>query len=402
MMAGRKARWAIAWVGVAALTGAHALAMGEGDPVTLSVRVGAEYTDNRDSLPVEEDNLDINVIPRIDAFLRGERLTLNFFYEPTYRYRTDPSPIQNESELHHDVGLNADFEAAPRVSFFVRERFNVTDDPAIVEEGMTLRRDSSYTMNRAEAGSNLRVGRLGRLTASGRHRIKRYDESPVARESDEDQWGADVRFWQKLGPTLGMSLSGAYEETDYKSARGLQRGFSSLSFGASLEKAVGAALSAAVWGGFKELDYDDSELGKDSAPYVMAQLRVEAHPGLRMFLRGGYMLRDSDAYPYVSQTQTSYGLDAQWDISARWMIEAGGAWRVGEYDADVAPVTATDPSYVRPVGGEEKRLSAWGSAAFRFNETTSLRLRHLYEDVDSDVSPTFTRNATRVELAKKF
>ena len=374
-------------------------AMGEGDPVTLSIRVGAEYTDNRDSLPDKDDNTDFNIAPRIDAFLRGERLTLNFFYEPIYRYRTDPSPIQNESELHHDVGLNVDVQAAPRLVFFGRERFNVTDDPAIVEEGTTYRRDSSYTMNRAELGARWMVGKLGRLSASGRHRIKMYEERLVARESDEDRWVAEMSYWQQLSPTLGMSLTGSYEEFDFRSRLGLQRGFSAVSGGASLEKALGAGVRAAVWAGYKELTYDDSALGRDSAPYANALLRFETHPGLRVFVRGGYTLRESGVYPYVSQTHASVGLDGQWDLSARWTLDVGGVLRQSDYDADAVPTGIAGSAYR---GGEEDAIVLWGAATFAFNETTSLMLRQQHENVDSDVGATFKRNATRLELSKKF
>lgn len=375
-------------------------AIGAGDPVTLSVRVGAEYTDNRDALPDKDENTDFSIAPRIDAFMRGERLTLNFFYEPIYRFRTNPSDNQNESNFHHDVGLNANLKATPRLDLWARERFNVTDDPAITEDGTTLRRDSSYTMNRAELGAGWMVGKQGRLSAGGRHRIKRFDERPVARESDQDHWGTDIIYWQQLSPTLGMSLTGSYEEFDFKSGLGLQRGFSALSGGASLEKALGAAVRAAVWAGYKELTYDDSELGRDTAPYVNALLRIETHPGLIVFLRGGYTLCESGVYPYVSQALTSVGLDGQWRASPRWTLDAGGALRLSDYDADTVPTeVAGRPDYQ---DGEENTVMLWGGARFAFNETTSLRLRQMHEDVDSDVSPTFNRNTTRLDLYKKF
>lgn len=385
------------------LFGIHdAAAMGEGDPVKLSITAAAEYTDNRDSSPAEEENTDLFLTPRIDAILHGERLMLDFYYMPSYRYRSDPSDIQNDTELHHDLGINLTHNVSPKVKLRANERFNITDDPAIVEEGTTLRRDSSYAMNRAELGMTVGVTRRGHIDVSGHHRIKMYDEGIVADESDEERLQAKGRLWNQLGPTLGIMVMGEYMVQDYDSARGLERGFDAIYAGVGVEKILGKALRGQVSVGWSELEYEDSALGSDSAPYVQALIKLSPHDRAELAVTVSYMLRDSDVYPYTSQEYTSLGADLKWAASKQWVLNGGLTYRLGEYDVDSAPVTTTDATYVRPVGGDEETVVGHVGVTFVINSKTSLGLRQLYEDVDSDVSTTFTRNATRLGLSKVF
>lgn len=374
-----------------------------GDAVRPSVRLRVEHTDNRDGLPTKEKNTDFSFIPRVDAFVRGERLTLNFFGEANLRYRTEARASEDDLEVYYDAGLNLDFKATPNVDMWARERYTFSENPAIVDDGLTLRRDSSYGRNRAEAGARLGVGGMSRVDVSALHVKKMYDRRAVARELDEEQARAKLSFGRQLSPTLRVALDGAYEEFDYAGGRGMKRGYSAVSGGLSATRQVAANAVGSLGLGYLRQEYDDSAQGSDSAPYARVALAVDRHPGMRISARGEYSLRSSDVYPFVSQTATTLGLDANWEIfPPRWTLEVGGAYRMSDYDDDAAPVQSDDASYARPVGGEENTLHVWGGLAFEIDSTSTLRLRQTHEDVDSDVSVSYARNSTRLEIGKSF
>ncbi len=388
---------------VANMVAAGVLARDGANPVSLSLRLTGEYTDNRDSVAEKESNVDLYVVPRIDAWVSSQRTWFNFFYAPGYRYRTDPSPIQNESELHHDLGLNVDFDVSPRFDLRVRERFTLTDDPSIDEGGETVRRDSSYLMNRSELGGRWAVGRQGEVDVFGRHRIKRYDDDDVADVADEEQWTAQVEYWRQISQTLSLSLAAMYEIFDQQDRPDMERGFDSYQATIGAEKTMGPMMRGMLRVGYKELDYDDSELSRQGEPSVDAVLRFMPLRSLHWIARGGYMLRDAEVFPYVSQKRTLGSLSVEWEASPRWMLKAGGEYRLSEYDVDALPTGARDlQEDVFLDGGDEESFIFWAAAELSLDHRATLRFRQQYEDVDSDVWASYTRNTTRLELVKRF
>ncbi|MDI6774147.1 MAG: outer membrane beta-barrel protein [Verrucomicrobiota bacterium] len=385
----------------------ESLAIGQGGPVKLSINVAGEYTDNRDSTEEGEDNFDFFLTPKIKAQFRAvqDRTVLSLFYAPSYRRRTDPSDIQNETEFQHDLGIEFKHKLQERWSLRATERFNLTDDPVVVDQGLTLRRDCSFTLNRAELETAYRIASGMDLSLLGQHWLKRYEEAAVAQESDEESFNGRLRIWQAILRDFGVLLDVTVEKWDYDSARGLDRDFTAWAGGIGLEKLIGAALKGSLQTGWKTLEYGDSELGGASAPYLQGRLRFSAPSEQIVFtVDGSYMLRDSDIYPYASQEYTGLGLNVEWRPVSRWEFGVGYAYRRGEYDVDMAPVEHTDPAYVRPGNGSEDVYSGNGSVAFNFDEQTSIRLVQSYEDRDTDLVAAwpYTRNATRMTFSKQF
>ena len=87
----------------------------------------------------EESNFDLYLAPRIDVVADLVRTKLDAYYQPYYRYRTDPSDIQNEDEFYHSLGLNMDHEFTEQSKIRLWEKFDLTDDPAVEEGAITIR-----------------------------------------------------------------------------------------------------------------------------------------------------------------------------------------------------------------------------------------------------------------------
>ncbi len=400
--------WAICWKASAQDFGA-----GEGrskGPVRVSVRTSGEYTDNRDSTADGDSTFDFYIQPRLDiesSWAQEGRMVL--YYMPAYRWRSDPNIWQNENQVFHDVGLDVDHKVGT-VTLRLNELFNYTDDPAVQESGRTLRSDASFIYNRVGGGALIDFGRVALADIYAQHRMKRYDEQIVADESDEDALVGGVYLMSRFGgktSALGLGVEAAQQ--DYSSARGIDRGFSSAKFIVGWENSH-ANLRTSLRAGWQTVEYDDSSLGSDDIPSVSASIEYlqtpdRQMPGTRVALSGGYGIRESDVYPFASQKAT--GLSALWDwelVPSSLMMTLSVSYRLGEYDSDALPAGGAVEERTgmpRPTGDETTVASSL-ELVYRVNGNASLKAAQVYEDVDSDVRPSFTKNTTRLALWYEF
>jgi len=406
---------AICCVIVSAIS-ARLLAQDSGDkeskgPVRMSVRTYGEYTDNRDSTADGDSTFDFYIQPRLDveSSWAGKDGRMVFYYMPSYRWRSDPSSLQNENEWFHDVGVDVNHNAGG-VGLRLNELFNYTDDPAVQEGGRTLRSDASFIYNRVAAGALMDFGRVALADLYGQHSIKRYDKKEVADESDEDSLMGGVYLRAKLGgKNSAMGIGGEVGEQNYSSAKGLERGFTTAKFVAGLENAH-ANLRTSVRAGIQTVEYDDAALGSDELPSASASIEYiqtpeREMPGNRFALSASYGLRESDVYPFAAQKTTA--VSALWDmevVPSSVMLTLSASYRLGEYERDALPAGGSvDPNTgsLRAVGDETTVVGSL-EVVYKVNSNTSLRGAQVYEDVDSDVRPSFTKNTTRLALWYEF
>lgn len=384
-----------------------ALAVGPDSPVKLSVDLIGEYTDNRDSTVEEESNVDISLQPRVDAVFDREGMILNFYYAPAYRYRTDPAEnasgqeIQNDTELFHDLGINVDHKLTPRVKARLSERLNYTDDPSIQEGGATLRRDSSYLLNTVSAGATCEFTRKSWLDLMGYNIIKRYDDDLAAAESDEDSASVDLTLWNQISRNLSVLAVANVGSQDYDNSS-IDRGYSSVSGGVGLESIFSPNLRGGVRVGWITLDYNDSALDSGDAPFVSLSVQAATIPSTRIAAAVTYGIEDSDAYPFSSQEKTDISTKVEWDAVKDLTFTVSGVYRVGDYDSDSAPTAATSDDFAYEQSGEETTVIATAEAAYKIGANSSIKFVQSFEDVDSDVSTSFNRNASKLVLSRQF
>lgn len=369
-------------------------------PVKFSVDVGAEYTDNRDSSEDAVSGFDMSLKPRVDMTLNWEESFLDLYYAPCYTYRTRPNDTQNDTELFHDLGVNIKYTPTPRIATRLLEKFSYTDDPAVDEGGTTLRRDSSYLLNSAEAGASYILSRRSNLDLCGRHSIKRYDEAVVAAVQDEDSASAGLTMMYQVAKSVAMLAMADVGSQGYET--GFDRGFDSVSGGLGLESILSKNLRGSLRLGWKGVEYDDSALDSESAPYADLSVEVKTIPSTRITAGVGYTLKGADVYPYSSQKNTDVRGRLEWDAVANLTFAASGTYRVGEYDFDSVSVFAPADAYYDEQSGEEQAIIATAEAAYKIGVNTSIKFVQMYEDVDSDVSTSFTRNSSNLVLSRQF
>ena len=394
--------------GVVAIATMASAQQKESDMLKFSGSIYGEQTDNRDSMPKGEKNFDTYIKPRMDIHLVSEdnSSTMDFHYAPYYRYRSNPSSIENDTELFHDLMLTLLHQSSPATALRASEYFYRTDDPAIDQSGVNLRRDCSYMLNYAEIGMNYKLSdKLTCVDLAARSTVKRFDDSVVAGESDENNMGVCLTAWRQVQRTLAALLVLDAAKYGYDSYLGIERGFQAISAGAGLEKIVNRNVSFNLRGGMIAVDYEDKSLKSESQPFVSFDLTV-TRPAARIKAALAYLLRDSDVYPFASQECIQLDTTMQWDFSELLTFGVNGTYRVGKYSDNTLTPTAQayQSASIFQTSGNEKTLILGGDITYKFGpvSTTSIKLSQTYEKVDSDVSISYTRNATGLMLSQQF
>lgn len=369
------------------------------EPFTLGVSVRGDYTDNRDAVENnKESTFDFYVTPRIDVYLQSERTLFNVFYAPSYRYRTDPSPVQNDSDLLHDFGLSIDQRMSDRTQLRLREKLDYQDDPAVDFQGSPVRDNRSYLLNRVEGGVAQDLSPLTKADVLVRNTMKRYDDSKVAEESDEDHNEAQLLLFHQLSPTLGSRGTLGYSMYGYDSAIGLQRDFDALLTAVGLEKVFSPAFRGGIEGGAQFAQYQDDTIDSEVFPYGKLNTLISPTPSFRVNGQLMHGVRESDVYPFASQEYTELRGGVEVDPSPALTLGLDGTVRNSEYSDKQLPSGSVGAAAPLASSGNEDTVGVAGSAAWKIRETARLTFRQLFENVDSDVAGSFTKNTSSLEF----
>jgi len=393
-------------VGICSVILMSGLAWGQvsgGDALEFSVFLRGDYTDNRDSSEFnKEDNFDFYVRPRADAFLNWDNGSLDAFYAPAFRVRSDASPIQNDNEWYHSLGVMLSHQPSPRLRITANEKFDYTDDSSIDEGGTTVREDRSYWLNRADGSAAFAVTRQTTLEAYVGSKVKRYDESVVADTSDEDRTDFGLIAWQQMDRTLVAFGEVRTSDFGYDSPGGIDRDFDMLFAAAGLEKDFSKNLRGRASFGWQFQEFNDPGLDKQDEPFAQVRIEGSTTPDLKLTAEATYAIRDSDAFPFASQTYSEIHGRGAWDVDSKVTLIAWSKYRVGNYD-DSAPTTAgMDAFPTGQTGGDEKTLELAGEVGYKVSDDSSIKLVQHFEDVDSDVSKSFTKNTTSLVFSRHF
>ncbi len=379
-----------------------------GRPVRASISVGMEYTDNRDSSAGDkEDSLDWILNGRVDALLDWTQTVLDFYYMPSLRYRSNPSVIQRDADLYHDLGVSVEHRLSQRLKLSANEHFNFTDDPAVDVGGNVLRRDSSFILNRVKAAADYDFSRRLTGSASGYHTTKRYEDDVVAKQGDEDSIGGGVSAAFILDRDLIVALVGGVGMVGYNEESGVEsRDFQSYECGVAVTRRYGIRTKGELAVGWKMLSFESDELGTESSPYASLGLLLALSPRTRFSGSLGYLLRDSDFYPFASQRYLTLDCGAEWDaLVQRLTLRVNGGYRVGSYDSGSLRTADREQMEANglPTKGDETVVLASVGVNWRIQKTYAVCLAQQYEHVDYDGAlESFSRNSTRLTVTRDF
>jgi opacity protein-like surface antigen len=379
---------------VSFMCGAYLQAEELGQPVRFSIGVSGRMTDNRDAVEDnKQDNVDLFVRPRIDVVYEGGNAKVDLFYIPSYRYRTEPGDNQDDSTWQHEFGVLARREVSKRTRLRVNDSLLVTDDPKIEEGGVTLRGDLSYFKNVIEGGLNYDLLEFSNVDISLNNSIKRYEDDDIAATSDEDQTTIKAQHRHQISRTLRSVLTGSYAMYGYDDELELDRNFNSLTAAIGVEKAFTPNLLGGVSVGWQTRDNEDSDLDSDGAPYVNATIEGLANADLRLGLVAGMGVRDADSFPFVAQEYSEIRGFSVVNVTPKLALRVVGTYRMSEYDEEDVPTALAGMNIT---GGDEVTIVGDAQLSFAVSEQIALEVGHRFEDIDSDIGQSYTRNTSRI------
>jgi hypothetical protein len=369
-----------------------------GQPIKFSVSTAAQMTDNRDSVDVDEqDNVDIYVRPRLDFAHDSGVTRIDLYYVPSYRTRSEPGDSDDDATWQHDLSLNAQHEISARSRLRIFEQFGVTDDPMIEDGGITRRGDQSYKRNLLEVGLNYDLLEFSNLDITIRNHMKRYDDDHVASLSDEDEITVKAQHRHRINQKLQSLLTLSYSMYSYDDELGFIRDFDSLIGAVGLENAFTPNTHGSISVGWQTREYDDADLDSEGMPYVRASLDGLLNADLRTGVVLSHGVRDSDSFPFSSQEYSDLRGYARATLSPNVMLRGSLTYRLSSYDdEDIATGAIAIPS------GDETTVVADVDLTVNVVGNVSLLLGHRYEDIDSDVGQSYTKNTTRIGASLSF
>ncbi len=387
-------------------------------PFKFSLGVDAGFTDNRDSTGkgLEEDNMDIYIKPKVDAVFDMGDSILDFFWIPSYRYRSNTGDNQDTGKLFQDFGLRGRYAFSDRLNVRVKEGLKYTDDPTLASGGVNVSRDGTYLLNNLSGGVSVDVSPESRFDFDVAWHMKQFDES-VFNYLEEDAVDGVFAFRQKVSRTVTLVAQAKLRQFDYGSVDAVQgvvagsgtvaesdRDFDSIEGGVGLENEVSRDSKMAVYGGYRTISFSQDGMDDQNAPYasVLLDHRVNATTVLNGSCE--YGLRETAIRQYSVQEYFDIRGNVSVDISKNVTLGGGGIYRYSKYDEDgMTPAGIkfnTDNGLA--LSGNQETIIAFGSAAYKLTEDAILNLLYKYTTDNSDVSVDFDKNEVILSFVQNF
>ncbi len=354
-----------------------------------SVTVGAHGTDNRDGVDQgKQSDLDLYIQPRADLYWRdGERTTLDFFLSPLAKWHSNPRKAsegdpQHETDLFGSAGFDLSHELDPRLGLKINDTLSYDDDPAVDVGGTGVRQNSSLFFNGAYADVNAEVTPQVALDFIGRDTIKRYTQTDVADNNDENALDTEVDLGYLLGSGYKVFVLGGYTTFDTKSTT-RDRGVNIYSGGAGVEKTLNPDVHARLSGGYQYAEYKDTSLGDNNMVNGKGEIVFRPQAATRFRVNATYGFYMPYVQPY--SVQKLAGVQAAIDhdlLPQRLTVTLRGQYTDSEYDSEGKDAP----------GGSDKLASAGVDLTYRMNRNWSVSAGYTYEDWNSEVRQSFDQN----------
>ncbi len=358
-------------------------------PWKLSARLGAQFSDNRDGLAEnKESNWDIYLEPRADyRFQNGERTLLDLAVVPMVKWHSNPRDVasgspQNETELFGTAMVELMHQLSPRVTLTLGDAITYNDDPQIDNGGANVRYSNNHIWNNAHAGIEGGMTETVAAGVKGSYIIKRYDDSVVAENEDEDILDGQAYLKYKTG--ANCDVLGIVGVSDFKNKSvDHARGSTVMSAGAGVEKTFNPDFKGKVLAGYQHGEYDNEDMDSIDTPNGSLELTFRAQSATRFRVNASYGLYAPYVRPYAIQTLTAFTGAIDHDVLAnRLMVSLLGQYGHGKYKSEGVDYP----------GGSDDMVSVGISANYRINRTWSVQGGYTYENWDSDVRESFSRN----------
>ncbi len=359
-----------------------------GSPLSLSVLLEGEYDDNRDGdSSGKEDTFNTKLQPRA-AFAYDFGITyIDLFYMPYILMRSNARDDQNDTEFYHEVGAELRHELTPTLTLSLSDRFSVTDDPSVSEGGVTVRESATYNRNVLNLGLGIEIDPITMLEVGGRSEIKRYSDS-IWRNYDEDKVGANLTLKRELGMMMNVLTTLSYTKSEFNDA--VDRGAEFVFAGIGLEKTFSPNLAGYLNVGWNTANHNELG-GSTDTPAGSARVVLSPTPDTSLSLAASYALADSDWMGYSTQERTAFSATLNHRVTPLLASALTLEHVLGAYKSDTAVIQGLPD-------GDDDMTAVHARAIYRMHHNLNLEVGYQFEDWDSDIRDSFTRNKYTVAL----
>jgi hypothetical protein len=378
------------------MTSAHAQSQDITVPWRLSLRVGAEFNDNRDGSPTnKESNLDGIVAPSVSLLYQdADRSSMQLTLAPVLKWHSNPRSTttagsQRDTELFGSIGLEAMHRLTPTVTLNAGDRLAYSDDPEIEDNGSTVRRAESYIRNAAHAGMNAVLTAETGLGLGASSVATRYEDDVVARESDSDSLGGQVTSYHDMGS--GWTVLGLVGVSEYQvEGPNPARGYDSVTYNGGVEKKFTPNLVGKVMGGYQVVDYDNPDLVSADGMNGNASLVFQATARTRCRLGVVYGFTPPSDSSYSAQESTTVSGAVDHDVLAERLTASLQCQHSdSQYQQEGSEAD----------GGSEQMTRVRVQGRYRLSHRWSLTGGYAFENWESSVRESFRRNRVDVSVS---
>lgn len=370
-----------------------------GKPWQFSLRVGGEFSDNRDGTATnKQNNLDGIVEPRAEFIWQdADRTRMQLMVMPQMRWHSHPrtadeGSAQESSELFGACGLELMHRPTPTVTLSAGDQLSYNDDPAQIENGTTARRSQSYVRNDAHAGVNAALAAAAGANLTAGVVTMRYRDSGAAQELDSDLFNIECAPYYNVG--YGWTVLGLIGASEFQAEKlGRMRGSAVETYHAGAEKKVTQDFVWTVLGGYQFVQYDNPAL--EPADMLSGNAEVvfmgTAPTRFRLSVEYGYM--PPSMSDYSAQQATTYAGSVDHDVLAnRLTVRLQGQYRDSQYINEGADAP----------GGSEKMTRIGVHGTYSLDSQWSFTGGYSYENWDSALRETFQRNLMDIWVRFKW
>lgn len=392
--------------------------------VNVGVRVGVQYTDNRDSVkdgtlvagkPVKKEGQTTwSVAPwfRVHKEI-VDLLFLDVRYAPTFYGRENCRRGQEETKWSHAADVALLYSFNPITTLDVRDTFRWSGDRSYYygsDEAYDSKRDSrvsdDYTDNLLRASVTRKFSDDGDYAKlAGHWRVKRYDEHEVAKNADTDEWGARLDYMHVYSTTFSYGAYAEWTDWDRENSLGIDMGNDTYEAGVQAEWDMSGDGDHRVYAsvGYERVTHEADDLDDENTASGRVELRLFQQRETQLLAGIRYGVDYSDVFPFSSQDDLrSYiSLRQYFGDDRRFSARASVEFRTRGYKLkdDLDPAAAK-------YGYAKALIDANGGKTSYDRDTFYLRLQadyklfdnfsvgafYTFEDVDCDVSSSYKEN----------
>ncbi len=404
------------------------------DGIRLSLDVFGEWTDNRDSVSGERpaegerkqfeyrktDAFTLGVTPRIGVLRDFQLGQFRLEYAPTYRWWENPRVGQRKTELTHELYTELKYRTGGRTDLLLYNTFKYIDDTDLYmgsdeapvdPEARRLTEENSHYDNRLTGALTYAISQRFSANAGGYWRIRRFDETLLADNGDEDEFGLTLGLSRQHSAELSYGLNLRYEWFDRESPDDLEMGVEALTLGANVHYRINKFVDAAAWYGYQFVWHEND--GIDDRDYP-TDLRLELNitPAARARMVAGVRTRITEGYvyPYVSQDLVALYSALTYRHTSRLSSTLRVEYRTTEYEERYTDPDTPDGAFggraaSRPRGerdGSRDELFVRVGLNYRLLSQLLLSAYYSHTDVDSEVNTSYSRNVIGARAKYEF